>query len=167
MGFFKKLGKALNPVEHFKHPKQALKNFATSTFDPLGTTIRQGRGDQSLTMRSMVDPGGVDRLRQGAPQAAPTSYTPQHTMNLSPGAQQLYDSMKARTAARMAAQQQPQVAPQVAPQPVPGSQGLVQNVGRVVSGRMLADGGKVGEPEYDGDYFESKSFERKPNGKPY
>ncbi len=147
MGFFSKLGKAMNPVSHIKDPKKGLKTSAMMAVDPAGTTIRAGRGNSRLTGRTMVDPGG---FFDGRPQAQQTPYQAQAPLRLSAGAQQLYDNMKARTAQRMS-QQQPAVAP-------------VQDVGQLVRGRMMADGGKVDSGE---ECHPTKVVNRKPNGKPY
>jgi hypothetical protein len=170
MGFFSNLGKSLNP---FQNPVKGVKNALSMGIDPAGSVVRAGKtGDMSPhNVKGMYDPGG---FIGGVPQAAPNSYTPQHVMNLSPAAQQMYDAMQARTAARNAGvpynptPSAPVVAPQLphrtplgqqpAPTQTPYDPGLPP--------QQLADGGMVGQ-EFDGDYWENKSFERKPNGKPY
>lgn len=147
MGFFSKLGKALNPVEHLKNPKKALKNAAMLGVDPAGTVIRAGRGVDTINGRSMLDPAGFADPRQ------PTNYAPytpgSRPLQLSAGAQKLYDSMKARTAAREAARAQPQVQqPMAQPQ-------------QPMAPRRLADGGKVSGYTH----VENKAGEHKRNGK--
>lgn len=158
MGFFKKLIKASNPVNQFKaakkDPWQSIKNTTAMGLDPAGSVVRMGRGQQAMpeNFDQAWDPGG---FFEGRP---PTNYAPYQAqpMRLSPAAQQLYDNMKARTAARQAAQQQAQQPQQ--------PQGVVQNVARAVAGRM-ADGGRVRGHE-DCQHYESKAFAHKPNGKP-
>lgn len=136
MGFFKKLAKSLNPVNQTKQmisdPKQGLKNAGAMGLDPAGSVVRAGSGSGNMApqnARQMIDPSGKVIATQ--PQAAPVAaYTPRQ-MNLSPAAQQLYNEMKARTAARNAARSagQPVVgvgmgaapAPQVAAPPTASS----------------------------------------------
>lgn len=207
MGFFKKLGRVLNPVDQAKQivkdPKQALKNASSMGIDPAGSVVRAGTtGDMApVNARAMIDPSG----KVLAPEATPTTQTPYtpRPLQLSPGAQALYDDMKARSAARAAGQAYapPAATPPPAYRPTPG--GGVQPIMQVgastpqmstplqapkpqpitpampaapavgvparaqsykgISGVPMADGGKV----KDDTHFESKAFERKPNGKPY
>lgn len=188
MGFFKKLGRAVNPISQtkqtIKNPVQGIKNQSAITLDPLGSAVRAGTGQQPAptNLRSMVDPTGMVIAPQQ--QAGPTStYTP-GAMRLSPNAQAMYDQMKARTAARAAgqvytppaaAQPIPQMsaplnAPKIQPittRPIESAPAAIAPPARAqsykgLSGVPMADGGKVrGEVRFD-----SKAFTRKPNGKP-
>lgn len=108
MGFFKKLKKAFNPIEQTKQlvndPKQALKNAGAMGLDPAGSVVRAGTTGNMAPQnaRQMIDPSG--KILMPEQQAAPKAgYTP-GPMQLSPGAQALYDDMKARMAARAAGQ---------------------------------------------------------------
>lgn len=172
MGFFNNLVKSFNPL----NPGRAIKNASTFGLDPAGSLVRGGKsptGDMTPhNIKGVYDPGG---LIGGQPQAAPNSYAPQPAMHLSAGAQAMYDDMKARMAARQSgvAYSPTPTTPAAAalPHRTPLGQQAPQTQTPYDPGmgpQQLADGGMVdGEREYDGDYFESKAFERKPNGKPY
>lgn len=163
MGFFKNLGRTLNPVKHikegFKNPGQSIKNSVARGLDPAGSMVREGRGQQAMPTKfnQTYDPAGITQAPPATPQ---TPYQPGGPLKLSAGAQQLYDDMKARMAARgTGAQYSPTITQQPAPKPMGGMVGGV--------GQQLADGGKVGKSQArEGcQHFESKAFERKSNGK--
>jgi len=190
MGFLKNLGRAINPIQQTKttlqNPVQGIKNQSAITLDPAGSAVRAGTGQQAAptNLRSMVDPTGkvLTPVQQAGPQSG---YTP-GAMRLSPGAQALYDDMKARMAARAAGQtytppaaQTPQMsAPLNAPKPQPITTRPIETTApaaaavparaqsyKGLSGVPMADGGKVkggGQQRFD-----SKAFTRKPNGKPF
>lgn len=176
MGWFSNITKNLRPDKVFSNPER----LGQMMLDPAGSIVRGGRGqDMPNNARSLLDPGGF--FTPGATPAAPNSYRPQGGLNLSPGAQQLYDQMKARSAARLAGQQQQQAgarlanAPTIAPQGMMGSvlaQMQQQQRQRVAAAKApqavtgYADGGKVTKHGADA-CFETKVFTRKPNGKPY
>jgi hypothetical protein len=188
MGFFDKLLKAHDPRKALR-PKQLAKDMLAKSLDPLGSTIRQGRGRQaaSTSIKDHYDPGGLVGKMTPQPAApAPNSYQPRQRMQLSPGAQALYDSMMARSAQRATAgyrvpgsvpqgapqnpmMQQPQVAPS---KPMPGiATGRVMSSPKappqvgIAAPQQLADGGKVRRKLQVDAHYESKSFNRKPNGK--
>lgn len=150
MGWFKKAFKTLSrPDKILKDPKKATQ-FA---LDPAGSLVRAGRGgEMPNNARSLLDPGGFFDGREQANYAAYQA----KPMQLSPQAQALYDSMKARSAERQAAKQaqSQQTIPQQAVQQLAGSM-------------YLADGGRLKRKHMsDCQHFESKVFERKRNGKP-
>lgn len=189
MGFFKKFLKAANPVSQtkqtIKNPVQGIKNQTAITLDPAGSAVRAGTGQQPAptNLRSMVDPTG--KVLTPEQQATPNStYTP-GPMRLSPGAQAMYDQMKARMAARAAGQAYtppaatpaPQMsAPLNAPKPQPMTTRPIETPVAAptvparaqsfkgLSGMPMADGGKVRSGH---ERSSSKVFLRKPNGKPY
>jgi hypothetical protein len=178
MGFFKNLVHSLNPRDQLKHPGQSIKNTVAAGLDPAGSIVRTGRGMQAMptSVKTMYDPGGFTN-QQPTP-AAPNTYKPLPMMQLSPGAQQMYDDMMARSAARAAGggyQAGTRMgAPAAAPAPVapaaPAAQPLVGIAPPTRIPMAMADGGMVTgkqRAKLDVDcHYENKAFDRKPNGKP-
>ncbi len=104
MGFWRNIANAANPVKHIKEgvkdPWGSIKNNVARGLDPAGSFVREGRGMEAMptNIKDAYDPGGF--IAEGA--QAPNSYDPNAAghMNLSPGAQAMYDQMRARSAAR-------------------------------------------------------------------
>lgn len=201
MGFFKKLKKALNPADQAKQlahdPKQALKNAGSMGLDPAGSVVRAGTTGNMAPVngRAMIDPSG----KLLTPEPTPTTQTPYtpRPLQLSPGAQAMYNDMKARSAARAAGQAYTPPAPAPSPGYMPTPGGGVKPIMQVgastpqmstplqapaaptpqpvmgVPARAQSYKGLSGVPMADGGkvendtHFKSKAFERKPNGKPY
>lgn len=184
MGFLKKIGKALNPIEQTKttlrDPKQGLKEQWLHVSDPAGYYARAGTGRLNEPFNARYFAGSAGGVAANPVMEAPTpraAYAPnRRPLQLSPGAQQLMQDMQARAAARSAGQTYqagtrgapaataPTAA--VAPQPRVAIDMLR---GRTGAAMLMADGGKVGGkgrgPLAGCEHYESKSFARKPNGK--
>lgn len=175
----------MNPINQTKqaisNPKESVKQTALGVFDPAGYVARAGtnRLDEGFNARYIAgSAGGVAAnpvIKPAAP--APNSYQSPAPLQLSAGAQQLLADMQARMAARNAGatyQAGTRAAPAPAMSGAPGPVGQPRvGIGMVrqPGATGFADGGKVGgrrakkAPLAGCEHFESKRFDRKPNGK--
>lgn len=161
MGFFKNIFKAANPINHLKNPKKGAKYFVGTVLDPAGQLMREGRGDSSISARSVFDPANFSKMGE----RTPTNYAPYtpsvRAHKLSPAAQQLYDNMKARMASRASGQQAAAPAQQVG---MAAPARTTQPVG-VAPPQQLADGGRVRKNMEGCSHTENKAGKHKRNGK--